>query len=175
MIQGDYLVTNFRNPFAVSQDDQSWQKNVRLSSGLVFRFGGNPPPPPRVALSASCSADKEMVYADSGDVFAVHVIAATSDKYPVNYSWSASDGSVDGTGADVRWSSAGHHTGAYTVKARVENGRNGSAECVANLRVEQRPNRPPVIACSADRTTVTAGDPVSITATASDPDNDPLT
>jgi hypothetical protein len=31
-----------------------------------------------------------------------------------------------------------------------------------------------VIACSADRSAVTAGDPVSITATASDPDNDPL-
>ena len=175
LIQGDYLVTNFRNPFSTSQDDQSWQKNVRLSSGLVFRFGGNPPPPPPVPMSASCSVDREMVYADSGDVFAVHVTAATSEKYPVNYSWSASDGSVDGTGPDVRWSSAGHPTGPYTVKVRVDNGRNGSAECVANLRIDQRPNRPPVIACSADRTTVTTGDPVTITATASDPDNDPLT
>ena len=175
LIEGDFLVTNFRDPFAGSGDSQSWQKNVRLSSGLVFRFGGNPPPPPRVAMSASCSADREMVYSDSGDVIAVHVTAATSEKYPVNYSWSASDGSVDGTGADVRWSSAGHRTGPYTVKVRVDNGRNGSAECVANLRIEQRPNRPPVIACSADRTTVTQGDPVTITANASDPDNDPLT
>src|SRR3984957_7401111 len=175
LIDADFLLTNFRNPFAVSQNDQSWQKNVRLSSGLVFRFGGNPPPPPRVAMSAACSVDREMVYADSGDVIAVHVSAETSDRYPVNYSWSASDGEVDGTGADVRWSSAGHHTGPYTVKVRVENGRNGSAECFANLRVEQRPNRPPVIACSADRSAVMQGEPVTITATASDPDNDPLT
>lgn len=175
LIDADFLLTNFRNPFAVNQSDQSWQKNVRLSSGLVFRFGGNPPPPPRVAMSASCSVDRDMVYADSGDVISVHVSAETSERYPVNYSWSASDGSVDGTGADARWSSAGHHTGPYTVKVRVENGRNGSAECVANLRIEQRPNRPPVIACSADRTTVTQGDPVTLTANASDPDNDPLT
>jgi outer membrane protein OmpA-like peptidoglycan-associated protein/opacity protein-like surface antigen len=173
LIEGDFLLTNFRDPFATNV--QSWQKNVRLSSGLVFRFGGNPPPPQRVAMSAACSADREMVYADSGDVIAVHVSAQTSDRYPVNYSWSASDGAVDGTGADVRWSSTGHHTGAYTVKVRVDNGRNGSAECLANLRVEQRPNRPPVIACSADRSTVTQGDPVTITASASDPDNDPLT
>ena len=173
LIEGDFLLTNFRDPFATNV--QSWQKNVRLSSGLVFRFGGNPPPPQRVAMSATCSADREMVYADSGDVIAVHVSAQTSDRYPVNYSWSASDGAVDGTGADVRWSSAGHHTGAYTVKVRVDNGRNGSAECLANLRVEQRPNRPPVIACSADRSTVTQGEPVTITASASDPDNDPLT
>ncbi len=173
LIEGDFLLTNFRDPFATNV--QSWQKNVRLSSGLVFRFGGNPPPPQRVAMSATCSADREMVYADSGDVIAVHVSAQTSDRYPVNYSWSASDGAVDGTGADVRWSSAGHHIGAYTVKVRMDNGRNGSAECAANLRVEQRPNRPPVIACSPDRNTVTAGDPVTISANASDPDNDPLT
>jgi outer membrane protein OmpA-like peptidoglycan-associated protein len=172
LIEGDFLLTNFRDPFATNV--QSWQKNVRLSSGLVFRFGGNPPPPQRVAMSATCSADREMVYADSGDVIAVHVSAQTSDRYPVNYSWSASDGAVDGTGADVRWSSAGHHIGGYTVKVRVDNGRNGSAECLANLRVEQRPNRPPVIACSADRNTVTQGEPVTITASASDPDNDPL-
>ena len=171
LIEGDFLFTNF-DPFA--PNTKNWQKNVRLSSGLVFRFGGNPPPPPKVAMSASCSADKDMVYADSGDVIAVHVAAATSDKYPVNYSWSASDGAVDGTGADVRWSSAGHRTGPYTVKVRVDNGRNGSAECFANLRVEQRPNRPPVIACSADRGTVTQGEPVTIIANASDPDNDPL-
>jgi len=171
LIEGDFLFTNF-DPFP--PNTKNWQKNVRLSSGLVFRFGGNPPPPPKVAMSASCSADKDMVYADSGDVIAVHVAAATSDKYPVNYSWSASDGAVDGTGADVRWSSAGHRTGPYTVKVRVDNGRNGSAECFANLRVEQRPNRPPVIACSADRGTVTQGEPVTIIANASDPDNDPL-
>ncbi|HTC67676.1 MAG TPA: OmpA family protein [Candidatus Acidoferrum sp.] len=172
LIEGDFLLTNFRDPFAANV--QKWQKNVRLSSGLVFRFGGNPPPPQRVAMSASCSADREMVYADSGDVIALHVTAATSEKYPVNYSWSASDGDVDGTGADVRWSSAGHRTGPYSVKVRVDNGRNGSAECFANLRVEQRPNRPPVIACSADRSTVTQGEPVTIIANASDPDNDPL-
>lgn len=60
----------------------------------------------------------------------------------------------------------------YSVKVRVENGRNGSAECVANLRIEERPNRPPVIACSADRSTVTQGDPVTITANANDPDTE---
>ncbi len=175
LIEGDFLVTNFRDPFITDADQQRWQKNVRLSSGLLFRFGGNRPAAPRVAMSAACSTDRDMVYADSGDVIAVHVKAETSDRYPVNYSWSASDGTVDGTGPDVRWNSAGHKMGAYTVKVRVDNGRNGSAECLANLRVEQRPNRPPTISCSADRNSVTVGEPVTVTATASDPDNDPLT
>jgi outer membrane protein OmpA-like peptidoglycan-associated protein len=44
-----------------------------------------------------------------------------------------------------------------------------------SVRVAPRPNRPPTISCSADRNSVTVGDPVEITAVASDPDNDPLT
>ena len=57
----------------------------------------------------------------------------------------------------------------------VVSGRNGTAECSVNIRVEARPNRPPTITCSASRGTVTAGESVEIVAIASDPDNDPLT
>ena len=175
LVEGDFLATRFHDQFSANADGRDWQKNVRLSSGLVFRFGGNPPPEPPVALSATCSADKEMVYVDSGDVVAVHVQASSSDRYPVSYSWSASDGVVDGTGYDVRWSSAGHRTGAYVVKVRVENGRHGSADCSVNIRVEPRPNRIPTIRCAANPNTVTVGETAAIMATASDPDNDPLT
>ncbi|MDP9340059.1 MAG: OmpA family protein [Acidobacteriota bacterium] len=177
LIEGDFLATRFHDPFAANIDARDWQKNVRLSSGLVFRFGGNPAPAPpaREPMSATCSADKEMVYVDSGDVVAVHVQAGSSEKYPVNYSWSASDGVVDGSGSDVRWSSAGHRTGVYVVKVRVENGRHGSADCSVNIRVEPRPNRNPTLSCAADRSTVTVGETAGIMATASDPDNDALT
>jgi outer membrane protein OmpA-like peptidoglycan-associated protein len=175
LVEGDFLVTRFHDPFSANADGRDWQKNVRLSSGLVFRFGGNPPRQPAVPMSATCSADKEMVYVESGDVVAVHAQASSSDRYPVNYSWTASDGAVDGNGADVRWSSAGHRSGAYVVKVRVENGRHGSADCSVNIRVEPRPNRVPVLSCAADRSTLTVGDNAAITATASDPDNDPLT
>jgi outer membrane protein OmpA-like peptidoglycan-associated protein len=175
LVEGDFMATRFHDPFSANADGRDWQKNVRLSSGLVFRFGGNPPRQPAVPMSATCSADKEMVYVESGDVVAVHAQASSSDRYPVNYSWTVSDGVVDGNGADVRWSSAGHRSGAYVVKVRVENGRHGSADCSVNIRVEPRPNRPPVLSCAADRSTLTVGDTAAITATASDPDNDSLT
>ncbi len=175
LVEGDFLATRFHDPFASTSDERGWQKNVRLSSGLVFRFGGNPPPEPRAPMSASCSADKEVVYVDSGDVVAVRVQAGSSDRYPVNYSWTTSDGVVDGSGSDVRWSSAGHSAGSYSVRVRVENGRNGSAECSVNVRVEPRPNRVPTISCSGDRSTATVGETVEIGANASDADNDPLT
>jgi outer membrane protein OmpA-like peptidoglycan-associated protein len=174
LFEGDYLLTHFHDPFSASAGQRGWQNNVRLSSGLVFRFGGNPPPPPSAPMSATCSADREMVYAGSGDPVAVHVQANGPDGYPVNYSWTASEGAVDGTGSEVRWNSSDRKPGLYTVKVRVDNGRNGSADCSVNIRVEPRPNRPPTISCSADHPAVTVGEPVVVTATASDPDNDPL-
>ena len=47
--------------------------------------------------------------------------------------------------------------------------------CVAEIRVDPQPNRPPTISCSASPSSVQAGSRVHITAEASDPDNDPLT
>jgi outer membrane protein OmpA-like peptidoglycan-associated protein len=173
VVQGEFLLTHFRDPFS-TDDDRGWQKNVRLSTGIVFRFGGNPPAPPSAPMTAACSADKEFVYAGSGDFVVVRADAGNSHTNSLNYSWSASEGSVDGTGPQARWNSSGRPPGAYIVKVRVENARNGFADCSVSIRVEPRPNRPPTISCSADRSTVTSGESVAITATASDPDNDPL-
>lgn len=175
LVEGDYLLTRFKDPFSSTVDERGWQKNVRLSSGLVVRFGGNPEPLRAEPMAATCVADHEMVYAGSGDVVAVRVETSSSDKYPLNYSWSASEGSIDGTGPEARWKSAERHVGAYIVRVRVDNGRNGSAECFANIRVEPRPNRAPTLTCSAERREVTVGDMVEITASASDADDDHLT
>jgi hypothetical protein len=82
---------------------------------------------------------------------------------------------VDGTGADVRWNSAGLAIGSYTVNAKVDDGRGGTATCSADVAVAVRPNRNPVISCSVERSPILAGERVNINATASDPDGDPLT
>jgi hypothetical protein len=47
--------------------------------------------------------------------------------------------------------------------------------CVAGVRVDPQPNRPPTISCSASPSSVQPGSRVHITAVASDPDDDPLT
>jgi outer membrane protein OmpA-like peptidoglycan-associated protein len=142
----------------------------------VFRFGGNPPPlAPNRPPVVSCSADKTMVYAGSGDMAAVNAVASDPDNDPLTYSWTTTGGTVEGTGPEVRWNSSGATVGTYSVKIRVDDGRGGTADCSADIRVEPRPNRPPTMTCSADRTSVLIGDPVQVVATASDPDNDPLT
>jgi outer membrane protein OmpA-like peptidoglycan-associated protein len=177
VFEGNYTLTRFRAPITGAALIPGYQKNVRFSTGIVFRFGGEPaaPPPPRVVMTASCSVDKEMVFLGSGDVVAVHVRADNADTNPVTYSWTATAGTVDGTGPDARWNSADRSLGAYTISAHVDNGRHGAADCSVNIRVQPRPNRPPTMSCSADRTTVTVGQTVAITASASDPDDDKLT
>lgn len=175
LIQAEYMFTRFRDPTS-STGQTVRQNDVRLSTGIVFRMGGNPPPPPPAGPPvASCSADKSMVYLGSGEVVVVRVNASDAGNNPLTYSWTASDGAIDGSGPVVRWNSSGVAVGPRMVRVRVDNGRGGSAECSAEIRVVPQPNHPPTMICSADPSSVSVGDSVLITATASDPDNDPLT
>jgi outer membrane protein OmpA-like peptidoglycan-associated protein len=172
--QAEYFMTRFKNIPGVKEA----QNNLRLSSGIVFRWGSLTPPPPPPQPNrppvAACSAQPGMVYAGSGDVVSVRAQASDPDGDPLGYTWSASGGSVDGTGSDVRWNSAGLAPGTYTVTARVDDGKGGTASCSADVRVEVKPNRPPVLSCSADRSTVLVGERVKIAGQGSDPDGDPL-
>ncbi|MGB2671434.1 MAG: OmpA family protein [Candidatus Acidiferrum sp.] len=178
LFQAEFLATRFQNPNSIFVVDKVWQSNIRLSTGIVFRFGGNPPPPPPPANHppiASCSADKSMVYAGSGDLVVVRVDASDPDNDPLTYSWTSTGGAVEGTGPEARWNSSGTNAGTYAVKVHVDDGRGGWADCSSSISVEPPPNHPPTMSCSADHSSVPAGDVVQITATANDPDNDPLT
>jgi hypothetical protein len=116
-----------------------------------------------------------MVYAGSGDTVMVRADACDPDNDPLTYTWTASGGTADGTGSQVRWDSVGLATGSHTVSARVDDGRGGTTNCSADIRVEPRPNRPPTMSCAVAPNSVPPGGRVRIIATASDPDNDPLT
>ena len=146
--------------------------------GFVVKVGTTYERPKPVPVNhpptASCSASASSVFVGSGDAVNVSVTASDPDNDPLSYSYSSSGGTIDGTGPQVRWNSAGLAAGSYTVNARVDDGRGGVASCAVDIRVEPKPNRPPVISCSADRSSVIVGERVRITANASDPDNDPL-
>jgi len=176
LFQAEYLMTRFTDRSSAAGQTGT-QNNVRLSTGILLRFGGNPPPqasarsfPPL----ASCSADKNSVYLGSGDSITVRAEASDPGNNLLTYSWRTTDGAVEGAGPVVPWNSSGTALGPHTVKVEVANGRGRTADCSVEIRVETQPNRPPTISCSADRRTVIAGETVGITAIASDPDNDPL-
>lgn len=173
ILQAEYMMTRFDGP---SLDRQS-QHNIRLASGIVFRFGGAPPPPPpppNRGPSASCSAAKSSVYAGSNETVSVTATASDPENDSLSYSWTTNGGAVEGTGATARWNSAGAAVGTYRVSARVSDGKGGTATCDVDVRVETKPNGSPTMSCSADRRSVLSGERVRITANASDPDGDNL-
>ena len=172
-LEADYLMTNFTGAL-VSADGR--QNNFRIGTGLVLRWGYPPAPPkPNHPPVASCSANPTSVYQGSTDPVAVHVAGTDADNDPLTYSYTATGGTVDGTGPDVRWNPSGLAIGSYTVNAKVDDGKGGTATCATDIAVTKRPNRPPVISCAPERNPIIAGERVAIRSTASDPDGDPLT
>jgi outer membrane protein OmpA-like peptidoglycan-associated protein len=173
-VQLDYLMTSFSGP---ALGPSARQNSFRAGTGLVLRWGfpNAPPPPVNHPPIAACSANPVSVYAGSGDTVAVHVNASDPDNDPLTYSYTATGGTVEGAGPEARWSTAGLGVGAYTVTAKVDDGKGGTASCAADLKVEEKPNHPPVISCAPDRSPILPGEHVTIISTASDPDNDPLT
>lgn len=171
--QFDYFMTNFSGTALAAS---SRQNNFRAATGLVLRFGiPNPPPPPNHPPVAACTANPSSVYAGSSDTVAVHVNASDPDNDPLTYSYSATGGTVDGTGSDVRWNSSGVAVGTYTVNLKVDDGRGGTASCAVDITVEQKPNHPPTATLSIERSPIQPGERTGVTCNGSDPDNDPLT
>ena len=171
--QFDYLMTTHSGPALGASGRQN---NLRAATGLVLRFGiPNPPPPPNHPPVAACSVNPASLYAGSGDTVAVHVEASDPDNDPLSYGYSATGGSVEGTGPDVRWSSASLAPGSYTVTVKVDDAKGGAASCSADIKVEEKPNHPPTASLSVERGSIVQGERTGITCSGSDPDNDPLT
>ncbi len=167
VVQAEYLITKFKD------GNDNFQNNLRLASGLVFRFGGNPPPnhPPVIAVSAT----PDKVIEGTGDSTVVQGKASDPDNDPLTYTWSATGGKIEGSGPEVRWNSQGLAPGKYTITGKVDDGRGGTASSSTDVTVTARPNRPPTVTCAASPKSVIVGQPVTVTATGTDPDNDPLT
>jgi outer membrane protein OmpA-like peptidoglycan-associated protein len=173
--QIDYLMTSFTG---TSVGGSARQNNLRLGTGLVVRLGTGtktPPPPANHPPVAACSVNPTSVYQGSGDSVAFHVNASDPDNDPLTYSYTATGGTVEGTGPDARWNSAGLAVGSYTVSAKVDDGRGGTASCAADIKVEERPHHPPSISCAPDHSPILPGERATITSTASSPDNLKLT
>jgi outer membrane protein OmpA-like peptidoglycan-associated protein len=169
----DYLLSDFTG---AGVGAAARQNSFRAGSGLVFRFGlPEPPPPPNHPPVAACSASPASVYAGSTDAVTVHVNATDPDNDQLTYSYTATGGTVDGSGPDGRWVASGAAVGTYTVNAKVDDGKGGTATCSADIAVAPKPNQPPTISCSTDRSPIMPGERTGITSVASDPDGDPLT
>lgn len=168
----DYLGTNFDG---IAVGPTARQNSLRVGTGVVLRFGfAASAPPPNHPPVAACAANPASVFAGAGSSVQIHVSASDPDNDSLTYSYTATGGTVDGAGPDARWSSSGVGVGTYTVNAKVDDGKGGTATCSADIAVQPKPNQPPTISCSTDRSPIMPGERTGITATASDPDGDPL-
>jgi len=148
--------------------------NEEDRNGFVFKIAAShipyKAPPVNHPPTATCSADKSSVFVDSGDTVAVSSQASDPDGDPLTYNWTATGGQVDGTGAAVRWLSAGTTVGTYTVTLKVDDGRGGTATCSVDIQVVPKPIHQPTLSCSADRSSVFVGERVHITSDVNNPD-----
>jgi hypothetical protein len=173
IIQAEYLMTNFEN---LTTGKSATQNDMRLSSGIVFRFGGNPAPslPPPSPLAYSCTVNPSSVF--QGDAIAVSGTAVNLDPAKtVAYTWSADGGTVTGASSAASIDTRNLVAGSYTVKGHVSEGaRPGeNADCAAPYVVKSI--EPPTVACTANPYHVISGDSSTITSAGISPQNRPLT
>jgi outer membrane protein OmpA-like peptidoglycan-associated protein len=173
MVQAEYLMTKFQD---YSTGAAASQNDMRLSSGIVFRFGGYAAPPLQVTLS--CSANPALVF--PGDPVMVTATAGSLDP-KMNAIYSLTGPGVTAQGATATVATGTLAPGSYTVNCGVKEGKPGkegmqpweSATATANFTVKTF--EPPTISCSASPSTINAGDKSSITAAGMSPQNRPLT
>ena len=172
LFQADYLYTNWETAYQTGEPPR-WNA-VRLQGGLLWNIGLGAPPVP---ATAACSAQPSSLMAGEP----VKVTVTTSNFNPkrtVSYSWSSTGGKVAGNEASTTVDTNGLAPGTYTVKATAtDNAKKNPmvAECNATFTVNEPPKHPPTISCTANPTTVKAGDPVNINCTGNSPDGRPLT
>lgn len=174
IIQAEYLMTRFND---LTTGNSASQNDMRLSSGIVFRFGGHsaPPLPPPEPLSYSCSVNPS-------SVFPGEPIAASGTAVGLNpaktaaYTWSSDGGKAIGaTSNTASIDTTSVAAGSYTLKGHVSEGSAPAenADCTAAYTV--KPFEPPTLSCSANPSDLKPGDSSTITAIGVSPQNRPLT
>ncbi len=172
VIQAEYMMTRFQD---YTTGATATQNDMRLSSGIVFRFGGNGPPlPPPSPLSYSCSVNPSSVFPGDGIAVSGTALNLNPAKTAV-YTWSVDGGTVSGTLSTAKIDTANIAPGAYTLKGHVSEGDKPgeNADCTAPYTV--RAYEPPTVSCVAMPSTVISGASSTITATGVSPQNRPLT
>lgn len=177
VFEADYqpVRLNFSNEVGPDNDALRRQtfNGVRLTTGLVFNFGGAP----EVPVSAACSVQTAEVMV--GEPVHVTVVGSNfNPKHTLTYDWKSSGGKIEGKDTGATIDTNGVAGGSYTATATVTDPKvkkNGTASCTANFTVKEPPKNPPQFSCSASPTTLQPGTPATITCSCTSPDNVPVT
>jgi outer membrane protein OmpA-like peptidoglycan-associated protein len=172
LIQAEYVMTRFPD---YSTGLTASQNDMRLSSGIVFRFGGHAALPlPPEPLSYSCSVNPRSVFpgepiAASGT--ALHLNPAKTEVY----TWQVDGGTVTGVSRTAKIDTTNLAPGSYTLKCHVSEGDRPSENADATAPYAVKAYEPPTVSCAANPGTVNMGDKSVITAAGVSPQNRQLT
>src|ERR1035437_845328 len=172
LIQAEYLMTRFPD---YSTGLTTSQNDMRLSSGIVFRFGGHAAlPPPPSPVTYSCSVNPSSVF--PGETIAASGTAQNLDPARTAvYTWYVDGGTVTGISSTAKIDTTGLAAGAYTLKCHVSEGDRPSENADATAPYAVRAFEPPTVSCTANPGTINMGDKSVITAAGVSPQNRPLT
>lgn len=177
IIQAEYMMTRFTS---YTTGATAMQNDMRLSTGVVFRFGGNPHIAERPAVTYSCFVNPASVFVGTAIAVSGTPINLDPAKTAV-YTWSVDGGTVSGSSSTASIDTTNAAPGTYTLKGHVSEGGmvSESADCTAPYVVKAvevvQAIEPPTISCTADPSSVISGNPSTITATGVSPQNRPLT
>jgi outer membrane protein OmpA-like peptidoglycan-associated protein len=173
-------------PVSIGSDDVN---------GFVFNvaFGRRkeivPPPPPNRPPSVFLDVQADKTTVQSGERVNITARAMDPDNDVLDYSWLASAGQIIGSGPSIILDTTGLAPGDYTVTVTVDDKKGGTASNSTTIRVAEAPPPPPapnrapsirsvncnsVIGTALVPGQITDGETVRISASASDPDGDPL-
>jgi len=173
IVQAEYMMTRMENH---STGAGASQNDMRLSSGIVFRFGGNYPPPAPVNLA--CTANPAAVF--PGDPVTVTATAGNLDP-KLNVMYSMTGPGLTANSATATVATTALAPGSYTVSCAVKEGKPGkeglqpweSAMATASFKVKAF--EPPAISCTASPSAIKPGEGSTVTASGVSPQNRPLT
>src|SRR5689334_15530452 len=172
LLEADYVWAH-HNFFPVVPGTENLA-GARLRSGILVNLGTGAPPPP---LGASCSINPSSVMA--GEPVTVTATASNIQKnHTVTYNFTSTGGKVTPKDNTATVDTTGLAPGQYNTTATVtdpKDKKGAPATCNASFTIQEPPKHPPTISCSANPATVRSGEPSTITATGSSPDNRPLT
>jgi hypothetical protein len=145
--------------------------NLKLSAGLVARFGNVEPPYP---VMLGCGAQPPSVFPGDPVKVEANALHLNPKKTPV-YTWASNGGKVLASGPEATIDTTDLAPGDYVVTGHVQEGSKArqQASCAAPFTVKAF--EPPTLTCSANPSTAVSGTDIAISTVGTSPQNRPLT
>ena len=167
-VQAEYMMTRFT---PIPAGNSASQNDLRLSSGIVLRFGGEMQ---RQPLQLACSVQPQSGFA--GDPLTATAIAANlNPKHPAPYTWTTNSGKINGTDASATVDTTGLAPGTYAIAGHLTQGKRSTETASCDTSFTILAPLPPTISCSASPATISVGETATISAHGESPQHHSLT